>query len=118
VGIEAAGTLGSGRAGGVVGVEEGVGHGQCPELSGRIGVRQRTEVAQQMGAAPSVERLGQVLVAGIAVADQDPVNSPSTPQASMSSRVRSPMCIRVRDSVQATCTYARLTLALRFLLVL
>jgi hypothetical protein len=62
---------GAGLAGGVVSVGQGTGHGRCSDLALGVGVGDRPQVPQQASAAPDMHGLGQMLVAGIAVADQD-----------------------------------------------
>jgi len=54
---------------GVVGGGEGVGHGGGPQLPVLVGVGQRSQVAEQVRAAPGVQG-GEVVVAGVAVTDQ------------------------------------------------
>jgi hypothetical protein len=61
---------GSGRLGGAVRAGEGVGHRHGPQLPGGVGVRDRPQVAEQVRGAPGVHRR-EVVVAGVAVADQD-----------------------------------------------
>ena len=44
--IEAVDTYGAGLVGSLVGIEQGVGHGLGPQLPGRVGVGQGTQVSE------------------------------------------------------------------------
>ena len=50
--VEGLGAAGAGLVGGVVGLEQGVGHGRCPELGVGVGVRQRPQIAEQVSLIP------------------------------------------------------------------
>ena len=52
-----------------VGVDEQVGHGPGPDLAVGVEAVQPGQVAQPVGAAPGVQRVGEVLVSLVAVAD-------------------------------------------------
>ena len=69
---EGGAALGAGGVRGVVGQQQGVHHRLGPGLTRRVGVVDRAQVADQVNTAPGVQDLVEVLVAGVAVADQDP----------------------------------------------
>src|SRR5487761_1373821 len=59
----------AGGAGAGVGVDEQVGHRPCPDLPFGVEAVQPGQVAQPVGAAPGVQRAGEVLVSLVAVSD-------------------------------------------------
>lgn len=67
--VKGVGTLCAGLACGLVGVDQGVGHRDRPQLSIGVGIGNRAQVTQQVSTAPGMQRLGQVGVAGIPIAD-------------------------------------------------
>jgi hypothetical protein len=68
--VEPVGAGGSGVVGGLVGVEQGAGHRQCPQLPGWVGIGDGTKISEEMRAAPGVDG-GQVRVSGVAISHED-----------------------------------------------
>ena len=58
---------GAGCGGGGIGVNQQVGHGPCPDLPVRVEGVEVPQVTQVVRAAPGVQRVSQVLIAGVAV---------------------------------------------------
>jgi hypothetical protein len=52
--------------------DEQVGHGPCPDLPFGVEGVQIPQVTQVVGAVPGVQRGGEMVIAGMAVADDDP----------------------------------------------
>ena len=69
VGLEGLGGARAGLGGEVVGVEQGVGRRGRPRLAVGVGIGDRPQVPQRVGTASRVCGVGQVVVAGVAVAD-------------------------------------------------
>ena len=86
---------------------QGVGHRRGPELPVGVDPVERGQIPDQVGSAPGVVGVDQVLVAGVAVADDGAGVAGQHPPASMSSLDRPPVCIAVRHSVLAAWTYSR-----------
>jgi hypothetical protein len=69
VGLEGLGGARAGLGGEVVGVEQGVGRRGRPGLAVGVGIGDRPQVPQRVSTASRVCGVGQVVVAGVAVAD-------------------------------------------------
>jgi hypothetical protein len=67
--VELIGTGGAGLVGGLVGLQQGVGHGLGSQLPEGVGVAERAQVSEQMSCAPGVHG-GQVGIPGVPVAHQ------------------------------------------------